>query len=440
MDLHVAGTSASFFSERFNMDKRNLAVQVLESLRKGIPPQRGVELYSVGNEKLIDGIKKYHLSGISDRGIIRFISGSWGSGKTHFFRLLREVAFQHDCLVSSVELDLNSAALNKFEKVFYAIVSHVLTPTYYSEHERIETAQFRTVLQESLAYLSTGSRLIANKIAHEQFVKASELLMSNHAIDIDFKKMVQHYWQTFLPESAAPGVAQTREEILQWFSGEGSLGQYRKRFGVSKMVSKENAKLMLQSLAGFVRQAGYRGLVILFDEAEQAYSVMRKSALRDAQNNLLSLINNIESLSGLFMVYATTPDFYTDPKHGIDTYGALAGRIGKPEQRPPRALDTIWNLDAVQTTLAEYQAAARKIRSIYTTAHPDAQASLPTEAAVQETVAELFSIHPKLAAIRFWRVLVSALTKYFDDHLEGEVRDTEELYDDVMSKLREEDE
>ncbi len=341
MDLHVAGTSASFFSERFNMDKRNLAVQVLESLRKGIPPQRGVELYSVGNEKLIDGIKKYHLSGISDRGIIRFISGSWGSGKTHFFRLLREVAFQHDCLVSSVELDLNSAALNKFEKVFYAIVSHVLTPTYYSEHERIETAQFRTVLQESLAYLSTGSRLIANKIAHEQFVKASELLMSNHAIDIDFKKMVQHYWQTFLPESAAPGVAQTREEILQWFSGEGSLGQYRKRFGVSKMVSKENAKLMLQSLAGFVRQAGYRGLVILFDEAEQAYSVMRKSALRDAQNNLLSLINNIESLSGLFMVYATTPDFYTDPKHGIDTYGALAGRIGKPEQRPPRALDTL---------------------------------------------------------------------------------------------------
>lgn len=422
------------------MDKRNLAVRVLESLRKGIPPQRGVELYSVGNEKLIDGIKKYHLSGISDRGIIRFISGSWGSGKTHFFRLLREVAFQHDCLVSSVELDLNSAALNKFEKVFYAIVSHVLTPTYYSEHERIETAQFRTVLQESLAYLSTGSRLIANKTAHEQFVKASELLMSNHAIDIDFKKMVQHYWQTFLPESAAPGVAQTREEILQWFSGEGSLGQYRKRFGVSKMVSKENAKLMLQSLAGFVRQAGYRGLVILFDEAEQAYSVMRKSALRDAQNNLLSLINNIESLSGLFMVYATTPDFYTDPKHGIDTYGALAGRIGKPEQRPPRALDTIWNLDAVQTTLAEYQAAARKIRSIYIAAYPEAQASLPTEAAVQETVAELFSIHPTLAAIRFWRVLVIALTEYFDDHLEGEVRDTEELYDDVMSKLREEDE
>ncbi|GIV86976.1 MAG: hypothetical protein KatS3mg054_1005 [Chloroflexus sp.] len=372
------------------MDKK-IATQVVESLRKGIPPQHGVTLYSVGYEKLIAGIEKHHLSNISDQGIIRFVSGSWGAGKTHFFRLLREIAFQHDCLVSNVELDVNSAALNKFERVFSAIVLQVLTPTSYNENSPQEAAPFGTVLAESLAYLATGTRSNANEIANEQYAKAVELLMGNHAIDIDFKKMVQHYWQTFLRESADPTIVeQTRGEILQWFSGEGTLSQYRKRFGVSKMVSKENAKLMLLSLAGFVRQAGYRGLVILFDEAEQSYSLMRKSALKDAQNNLLSLINNIESLSGIFMIYATTPDFYTDPKHGIVTYGALAGRIGKPEQRPPRALDTIWNLDAVETNLEQYQAAAMKIRSIYAAAFPEAHASLPTEAEVQKTVEELF--------------------------------------------------
>ena len=103
--------------------------------------------------------------------------------------------------------------------------------------------------------------------------------MADHGIDIDFKKMIQKYWETFLPESAEPIIVeQTRAEVLQWFSGEGTVGNYRKRFDVSKMVSKENAKLMLQSLAGFVRLSGYRGLLILFDEAEQAYSVMRKSA------------------------------------------------------------------------------------------------------------------------------------------------------------------
>ena len=203
--------------------------------------------------------------------------------------------------------------------------------------------------------------------------------MAEPSIDIDFKKMVQKYWETYLPESAEPSLReQTQAEILQWFSGEGSLGAFRKRFGVNKMVSKDTAKLLFQSLAGFVRLAGYRGLLILFDEAEQAYSIMRKSALRDAHNNLLSLINNIESMPGLFLIYATTPDFFTDPKHGIVIYGALQGRIGKPDERPPRALDTIWNLDAVITSPTDYQAAAQKIRHVYAAAYPEAAGQLPT--------------------------------------------------------------
>jgi hypothetical protein len=88
--------------------------------------------------------------------------------------------------------------------------------------------------------------------------------------------------------------------------------------------------------------------------------------------------------------------------------------------------------------LADYQAAATKIRSIYVTAFPQAEASLPTEAEVQETVAKLFHIHPSMAAIRFWRLLVSAVIVDLDDHLEGEVRETEKLYDDVMARLKEE--
>jgi len=415
------------------------ATQIVESLRRGIPPQRGVALYSVGNEKLIEGIKKRHLPGIGDRGIIRFISGSWGAGKTHFFRVLREVAFANDCLVSNVELDVNNAALNKFQRVFYAIISNVASPAYYATNLSGGVAPFGTVLRESLAFLATGSRHIGEAVTHEHYVKASEQLMANHNIDIDFKKMVQKYWETFLPESGEPTIVeQTRAEVLQWFSGEGTIGDYRKRFGISKMVTRENAKLMLQSLAGFVRLAGYRGLLILFDEAEQAYSIMRQSALRDAHNNLLSLINNIESLTGLFLIYATTPDFFTDPKHGIVVYGALAGRIGKPEQREPRALDTIWNMDAIQTTLADYNTAAIKIRTIYCAAYPDEAGRLPTEAETRDSVTEMFRLHPSLSAVRFWRVLVTAVVANCDDRLEGESRPVAKLYDDVMDRLREE--
>lgn len=422
------------------MDDRVIATQVVESLRKGLPPERGVDLYSVGNEKLINGVKRFHLSGIAERGIIRFISGSWGAGKTHCFRQLRELAFQNNCLVSNVELDVDSAALNKFQSVFAAIVRQIATPSYYHrETVNTEIAPFGTVVCESLAWLAKGNREVQEGVTYEQYNKAVEALMGDHGIDIDFKKMVQKYWETFLPEEPDQSlVQQTRGEILQWFAGEGTVGAYRKQFGVSKMVSKENAKLMLQSLAEFVCLSGYEGLLILFDEAEQSYSVMRKSALRKAHNNLLSIINNIEVLPRLFLIYATTPDFYTDPKHGIVTYGALSGRIGKPDDRPPRALDLIWNLDAVETDLGTYQEAAAKIRNVYITAYPEAESLLPDEETVLEKVGELFGMHPALAGVRFWRLLVTALIQDFDDHLEGEPRKTENLYDDVMDRLREE--
>lgn len=423
------------------MEKTQIAGQVIESLRMGRPPQRGVDLYSVGGEKLIDGVKKFHLSGITERGIIRFISGSWGSGKTHFFRLFREVAFQSDCLVSNVELNANEAALNKFERIFYSIVRNITTATYFQDQVTVEAAPFGTVVRESLGYLANGSRTITSEIPHDQYLKATGILMADHSIDIDFKKMLQEYWKTFLPEAPDPAMQeQTRAEILQWFSGEGTVAQYRKRFGVSKIVSKDNAKLMLQSLAGFVRLSGYRGLVILFDEAEMTYSTIRKSALRDAHNNLLSLINGIESLGGLFMVYATTPDFYTDPKHGIRTYGALAGRIGQPEDRIPRALDKIWNLDALERDISieDYRTAARKIRQVYADAHSEVGVKLPSALEVDGFVTDLHQMHPSLSPVRFWRALMTALIVYFDDHLEGQVRATEEVYDDVMDKLREE--
>lgn len=421
------------------MSQDETAVRIVESLRKGIPPQHGVALYSVGNEKLIEGIKKRHLSGIDQRGIIRFINGSWGAGKTHFFRLLRELAFENNCLVSNVELNLSDAALNKFERVFYAIVRNIATPSSYAENLSDQAAPFGNVLRESLAYLATGGRSMADVIQYDDFAKASEALMTDKSIDIDFQKMISHYWKTFLPEAADPVIQQqSRSEILQWFSGSGTIGGYRKTFGVNQVVSRDNAKLMLQSLAGFVKLSGYKGLLILFDEAEQAYSIMRKSALKDAHNNLLSLINGIDAISGLFLIYATTPDFFTDPKHGIKIYGALAGRIGVPEKRQPRALDTIWNFDEVETTLADYQTAAKKIRKIYIRAFPAEEKELPLESKVEEFVADLSSRHPSLAAVRFWRVLVAALISHFDDYVEGDVRSTEKLYDDVMDRLPEE--
>lgn len=420
------------------MTEQSLAIQIVEQLRKGLPPQRGTKLYAVGHEKLISGIRKFHLNGIADKGIIRFVSGSWGAGKTHFFRLMREEAFEAGCLVASVELNVSEAPLNKFEKVFHNIVRSIVTPSYFKGDAPASAAPFGIVLREALVFLSTGAHGEPKEISHENYSQACEKLMACNAIDIDFRKIVQKYWETFLPESADPVlVDQKRDEILQWFSGEGTIGQWRKSIGVNKLVSKENAKLMLQSLAAFIQLVGYKGLVILFDETEMSYSVMRKSQLKDAHNNLLHLLNNVSELKGLFLLYATTPDFYDDPKHGIVIYGALSGRIGKPGDHPPKPLENVWNLDAIDFTLADYQESARKIREIHAAAYPEGADDLPDEKALDAMVAELHELHPSLSQVRFWRVLIAGTVRILDDAMQGEEITTPDTYHDVMSDLRE---
>ena len=167
------------------------ANKVIESLRQGLPPQQGTRHYAVGHATLLQGIRKFHLDGIGHKGIIRFVSGSWGAGKTHFFRLMREEAFEADCLVSAVELNVNEAPLSKFEKVFYSIIRNIATPNYYANETQALAAPFGIVLREALAFLSLGKHGQPQAVTHENVSIATERLMPCNAIDIDFRKVVK---------------------------------------------------------------------------------------------------------------------------------------------------------------------------------------------------------------------------------------------------------
>jgi hypothetical protein len=371
-------------------------------------------------------------------GIIRFVNGSWGAGKTHFFRQVCSLAYDKGCLVSNVELGKDSATLNHFESVFAAIVKAITSKTAFGAEDDAGVSSFGCVLKEAAIVL--GGVAPADTLMPDALAAAREKLMRSTSIDIDFKKMTFKYWETFLTDSGdIANMEQSRGEILQWFTGEaGNTAAYRKKFDISKHVKRENAKELLRSLAAFIKLAGYKGLVILFDEAEASYSAMRKASLREAHNNLLALINTADELEGLFLIYATTPDFFNDPKHGIDVYGALAGRIGKPQDVHPRARHVIWNLDAIQTELADYQAAAVKLRQVYLDAYSDSEGAIPAAPAIEKCVRELKENYSEHAEISFWRVVVQGVIRLFDDCADGVAPAAPaKVYDDIISRIRE---
>ena len=366
------------------------AEDIIESLREGIPPKRYSSSYSAGDDELLE----------------------------------------------TVQLAAESTPFNKFEQVFFDIIRNITSPEMYEEGDLSRSTPFAEVLRRALFKAPAAEE---EAVSHEAFQESKQALFASQGVDIDFRRIVSLFWETYLPEGGdAATLEDTRGRIMQWFAGEGTVGSYRSQFGVQKIVNRSNARLMLQSLSRFAVQIAYRGLVILLDEAEHSYSTMRKSNLKQAHDNLLHLINGIDGSDGAFLVYAATPDFFLDDKHGITIYGALAQRIGRPEDRQPNALDKVWNLDAVQTSMADYLSAASKIRVIYLSAEPDARELIPTEEELRSYVTELVQAHPEFSHVSTWRVVVTGTVEVLDGAAAGNrPPPAEKLHDDIMERLRE---
>ena len=136
-------------------------------------------------------------------------------------------------------------------------------------------------------------------------------------------------------------------------------------------MNRSNARLMLQSLSRFATHAGFQGIVIYLTKPKCLTPSCENQNLKQAHNNLLHLINSIDESEGLFSRYTATPDFFMDDRYGLTTYGAASQRIGRPEEHPPKAVDRVWNLDAIETSLEDYLTAASKIRQIFLSANPE---------------------------------------------------------------------
>lgn len=392
---------------------RREADTIIEQLRGGTPPQHSASAYSSGMDEFLGVVRRRHLAPEPVAGKVRFVHGSWGSGKTHFFRLLTEVAFEEGWLVSSVELSAQETPFNKFELVLFSIVRNIAPP---APSEGIgSSAPFGDVLRAVLEKEAGGEGDLPTA-----FQRLSERLFADASIDIDVKRIVRAYWETFTGESVDEVVLEERRGLLlQWFAGEAHKTTMRNEFGVQKVVSKENARIILTSLTALIQLLGFKGLLILFDESEMTHSTMSKSSLKQAHNNLLHLLNETGEVPGLFLIYAAVPEFFTDPKTGVIIYGALAARIGPVPDHGPKSLDKVWNLDAHANEPAVYEEAAEKIRRLYEIAYPDECDSLLPIAELRSRIATVVDEHGPYHATSRWRVVIKETTKLLDNCLEG---------------------
>jgi chromosomal replication initiation ATPase DnaA len=100
--------------------------RVIESLRKGIPPDGFVSHFTVGRQNEINQLTRW-LS--EQNGGALLLNANYGSGKTHLLRFIREKALAKNYAVSTITLDAGSAVrFNRMDQMFGSVLRNIELP------------------------------------------------------------------------------------------------------------------------------------------------------------------------------------------------------------------------------------------------------------------------------------------------------------------------
>lgn len=263
------------------------ATEIVNCLRRGVPPSSDVSKFNVGRDNLIQKLTR-DLQKVSAGGSeVRFMNADYGHGKTHSLYLLREIAFKKGFVVSIITLSQASCPIHDFMSVYNKIMWNLRT-----QSERQKPA-LENVLDR---WLDTIKRTGEEKA--KQIIKL---------LPDDLKSALHAYHESVSP--IRPN-EEKRLFVLKYLAGEQINLKDLRRISINNRISGANALQLLGNMALFFKNLGYNGICILFDEADPIHSFSRFQHQDQAYNNLFKIINQSSEAPSCYFLYATTPSFF----------------------------------------------------------------------------------------------------------------------------------
>lgn len=306
---------------------RRDATRIIHRLgESGQPPTRGVQYFNVGNTRILDTLTREYLDTyLKDGGSsFKLVVGQYGGGKTHLMYCLRELAWKHGFATSFVQLSQKECPYDDPLKVYQAVARNLQAPP------RDEESEPERGIDEFLKghYYALSERLSAAAGGagdHEsQLALYVQSLARIKVENPSYRTAVQRFLSAVqTADEHAQGM------ISSWLSGDALERGELRSFGIVEAPAQHNAFRMLRNLCQLVRELGYQGLVLLFDEGQRMVSMMSSRSQKYACENLLSVINHCgdEDLPGALFVYSVTPDFL---ENVVPRYAALHQRLEAP--------------------------------------------------------------------------------------------------------------
>lgn len=298
------------------------AQEIVNALRSGLVPRRGLEHFATGLEPLLEAISEELDFVGRGQGVAKWMRGEYGTGKTFATRLICARARKLGFATAEVQISINDTPLHHLETVYRRLMERLTT-------DAEGAGALKAVVDGWLYELGEQVRRIRGiDEADPAFADATEARLEDKLADLSrrnpaFAQVLRAYHR-----AEHDGRFALSQGLLAWLAGQPhTVHNVTKVAGVKGKVDGQAALTFLAGLLQLLRQSGHAGLVVVLDEVE---TIQRMNAqTRDKSLNALRQLMDMltaEELPGLYLLVTGTPDFF-DGYKGLKGLAPLYQRV-----------------------------------------------------------------------------------------------------------------
>lgn len=307
------------------------ARDVINALRQGVVPEKGLNLLATGQENtrdhLMDLLEEIH----NGKSAFKFIRGPYGAGKTFLCSWLRQYALENEFVVSLINIGADQP-LSDLPIFFSGIINGLRTP------EKRDSSALADVLE---SWLLTVHRKTAQIEGLKPFDKntVNELLpLVENRIESDLSA-ISNIEPCFSPALRSFYRAQVKSDqktasnAIAWMSGSRSVpSDALKEIGVKGYLEANQVFSRMRALLEIIAGSRFKGMLLMVDELELIRKFPHTRQREQALETLRMLIDETgkNGFPGCLLIFTGTDTFFEDDRAGLKSYQALDDRVASP--------------------------------------------------------------------------------------------------------------
>ena len=311
---------------------KRVTTALINALAAGVVPRVGLENIAVGREKEITALSQ-DLENIAEGGAaFRFVVGRYGSGKSFMLQLIRNQAMEKGFVVADADLSPErrlAGGNNQGVATYRELMGNIATRTNPSGGAiaLILEKWISTILSQVAQ--DTGKRLNDEGFDDQVEIKIREVVDNLEGLvhGFDFANVIIAYWRGYREDNS-----DKKDAALRWLRGEfATKTEAKSALGVRVIIDDDTWYDYIKLFAKFVSDIGYKGLLILLDEAVHLYKITHAASRQSNYDKLLAMFN--DAMQGkaehLGILVGGTPQFLEDSRRGLHSDEAWRTRLAK---------------------------------------------------------------------------------------------------------------